>query len=203
LEKDNRAIFLDRDGVLNALIYRPEEDLWDSPYSLQEFRILFGVATAVRRIKELGFLAVVVSNQPGVAKGKFPVQALESLDNQLSLELAKQDTYLDGIYYCFHHPEGIIQQYQGICDCRKPKPGLLIQAAQEHQIDLDSSYLIGDRLVDIEAGLTAGCKSILVKQPPGSPDPAGQLIKPTGKTEDLTEAVQLIETLEGLRWKSS
>jgi D-glycero-D-manno-heptose 1,7-bisphosphate phosphatase len=158
----NRAVFLDRDGVINALVYNPEFGLVDSPANPRQFRLLPGVPEAVRLINDLGFLAVVISNQPGVAKGKFTAALLEAMTHQMSGELAKQGARLDRVYYCMHHPEGVIEPYRKVCDCRKPRPGLLLRAAEELDIALEKSYFIGDGITDLQAGKAAGTTNILV-----------------------------------------
>lgn len=158
----NRAVFLDRDGVINALVYNPEFGLVDSPANPRQFRLLPGVPEAVRLINELGFLAVVISNQPGVAKGKFTAALLEAMTHQMSGELAKQGARLDQVYYCMHHPEGVVEPYRKACDCRKPRPGLLLRAAEELEIALEKSYFIGDGITDVQAGKAAGTTNILV-----------------------------------------
>lgn len=159
----NRAVFLDRDGVLNQLKYNPDEALWDSPYTSSDFCLLPGVPDAVRKINDLGLMAIVVSNQPGVAKGKCPAEFLNELDQKMLAGLRVSGAWLDQIYYCLHHPDGSVLKYRMNCECRKPKPGLLLRASKEHQIDLSNSYLIGDRLIDIQAGQTVGCTTFLVE----------------------------------------
>lgn len=158
----NRAVFLDRDGVINAMVYNTEFGLVDSPANPREFRLLPGAADAIRWINELGFLAVVISNQPGIAKGKFSLALLEAMTHQMRSELAAHGAILNAIYYCYHHPEGVIRQYRQVCECRKPKPGMLLQASAEMGIALDQSYFIGDGITDMQAGQAAGTTNILV-----------------------------------------
>lgn len=157
-----RAVFLDRDGVINAMVYNPEFGLVDSPANPREFRLLPGVPDAIRLINQLGFLAVVISNQPGIAKGKFTPALLEAMTHQMRSELVTQGARLDAIYYCFHHPEGVVKPYRQVCDCRKPKPGLLLRASQELDIALDQSFFIGDGITDLQAGQAAGTTNFLV-----------------------------------------
>lgn len=157
-----RAVFLDRDGVINAMVYNAEFGLVDSPANPREFRLLPDVPDAIRLINQLGYLAVVISNQPGIAKGKFTPALLEAMTHQMRSDLAAQEARLDAIYYCFHHPEGVIKPYRQVCVCRKPKPGLLLRAAEELGIALDQSYFIGDGISDLQAGQAAGTTNILV-----------------------------------------
>ena len=157
-----RAVFLDRDGVINAMVYNVEFGLVDSPANPREFTLLPRVPDAIRVINALGFLVVVISNQPGIAKGKFSVSLLEAMTHQMVSELAAKGSRIDSVYYCYHHPEGVIKAYRKTCDCRKPKPGMLLRAAKELDIALDQSYFIGDGITDMQAGQAAGTTNLLV-----------------------------------------
>ena len=186
----NRAVFLDRDGVINALVYRSDEGTWDSPYALSEFRLLPRVASAIKLINQSGFLVIVASNQPGIAKAKCTLSFIEEIDKRLNRRLKRFGAHLDAINYCLHHPDGVIVPYAQICDCRKPKPGLLVKAAEEYNIALNRSYMIGDSLVDVQAGQSAGCRTILV----GAKNEIGDLM-PTDRhlaADNLYEAVMEI-----------
>jgi len=185
----DRAVFLDRDGVINAAMYNPVEGKLDSPYQLEDFRLLPGVAQAIRRINGLGFLAVVVSNQPGVAKGKCDMAFLESLDQRLHWELARQGARLDAIYYCLHHPQAQVESLRTSCDCRKPQPGLPLRAARELTIDLARSYMVGDSPTDVAAGLAAGCRTILLSD---ADDPPVNGQRPHFVAVNLTAAARVI-----------
>jgi D-glycero-D-manno-heptose 1,7-bisphosphate phosphatase len=159
----NRAVFLDRDGVLNDLVYDDEEGRVGSPFAAKELRVFPYVPEAVRRMKEeLGFKVIVISNQPGVGKGQFSYSEHEKMNGKVRKALAKGGTSFDAEYYCLHHPSALVAKYRVDCDCRKPKPGMLLRAAKEHDIDLESSYFVGDALIDVKAGRRAGCKAILV-----------------------------------------
>ena len=156
-------MFLDRDGVLNDLVYNREEGRVLSPFSAKETRVFPFAPAAVRALRdELGFKAIVISNQPGVSKRQFTLRELEKMNAKIRRALSKGGTGLDGEYYCLHHPEALIRKYRVVCDCRKPKPGLLLRAASENDVDLGRSYFVGDGLIDVEAGRLAGCKTILV-----------------------------------------
>jgi D-glycero-D-manno-heptose 1,7-bisphosphate phosphatase len=179
-----RACFLDRDGVINATVWNRYEAAFDSPYRLEELRLLPGVAGALRLIQRLGFLAVVVSNQPGVAKGKCDIGFLNALDLELTRRLAAEGAHLDAVYYCLHHPRAVVEALAADCDCRKPKPGLLLRAASDLSVDLAASYMIGDRESDVAAALAAGCTPILCGE--GAPT---QRCLTAG---DLPSAVRLI-----------
>jgi D-glycero-D-manno-heptose 1,7-bisphosphate phosphatase len=157
-----RAVFLDRDGVLNELVYYPEHGIIDSPFTPEQFKLLPGVAQLINKFRGLGFKVVLVSNQPGIAKGHFSEGVFNQVREKMRQELAKKVACLDGEYYCFHHPEAKIERFRVECECRKPKPGLLLQAAKEMDIDLAGSWMIGDGLTDIQAGKRAGVKTILL-----------------------------------------
>jgi D-glycero-D-manno-heptose 1,7-bisphosphate phosphatase len=143
-----RAVFLDRDGVLNANIERDGRPV--APTTLAEFRILPGAAEAVFRLKQAGFTLVVVTNQPDVATGRTPRGVVDAMNAQLRAAMP-----IDDIKVCFHADEDR-------CTCRKPLPGMILEAARERGIDLPGSFMVGDRWRDIEAGRNAGCKTILL-----------------------------------------
>lgn len=162
LNKENprKAIFLDRDGTINENM--------DIHPSVKNFNLLPGVAEAIRKINETHYLAVVVTNQPMIAKGFLTFQELENIHKKMETLLGNERAYLDRIYFCPHHPEkgfaGELPELKVDCDCRKPKPGMLLQAARDLNIDLTNSWMIGDNLSDIEAGRRAGCNSILLNK---------------------------------------
>jgi D-glycero-D-manno-heptose 1,7-bisphosphate phosphatase len=158
----NKAVFLDRDGVINELVYYSEHGIVDSPFIPNQFRLLPKVAKAIARFHELGFKVVVVSNQPGIAKGYLSQETFAGIRSKMNRELARRGAFLDAEYYCFHHPEAKVKRLKVNCECRKPKPGLLLQAAEEHDICLVRSWFIGDGLTDVQAGNKAGCKTILL-----------------------------------------
>lgn len=150
----NTAVFFDRDGTLiNDPGYLNHPD---------QVQLLEGAAEALRELKALGYQMVVVSNQSGVAKGIVTEEMLEKIHERLRELLAAKGASLDKIYYCPYHPDGVIDQYRKDSDWRKPKPGMLLAAAQEMDIDLAKSWMIGDTERDIEAGRSAGCRTILI-----------------------------------------
>jgi D-sedoheptulose 7-phosphate isomerase len=144
----NRAVFLDRDGVINRAFVRDGKPL--PPPTIQELEILPGVAEALRDLKQDGYKLLVVTNQPDVGRGTLSRQMLDEMHRQLSTQLP-----LDDIFVCCHTDKDN-------CDCRKPLPGMLLEAARKHNIDLAASFMVGDRWRDIEAGYNAGCKTILI-----------------------------------------
>jgi D-glycero-D-manno-heptose 1,7-bisphosphate phosphatase len=159
----DKAVFVDRDGVLNDLVYNEEEGQLGSPFCARQLHVFPYVAESIKRMRdELGFKVIVISNQPGVAKRQFTLSELESMNGKIRRVLARSGSALDAEYYCLHHPSALVRKYRVVCNCRKPQPGLLLRAAEEHRLDLRKSYFVGDGLVDIKAGKNAGCKTILV-----------------------------------------
>ncbi len=153
-----RAVFLDRDGTINREVGLISD--------IRRFELLPGVGEAIRRINQSGFLAIVITNQPVIARGELSDQGLEDIHNKMETLLGEEGAYLDGIYYCPHHPhsgyEGEIRELKIECNCRKPRPGMLYAAAEAFQIDLNRSWMIGDSERDIAAGRNAGCKTTLI-----------------------------------------
>jgi D-glycero-D-manno-heptose 1,7-bisphosphate phosphatase len=149
-----RAVFLDRDGTINQ-----EKDYL---YQVDEFEFIPGAPEAVKLLNEAGFLVVVVSNQSGVARGYYTEDDVDILHRHIADELAKSGARVDAWFYCPHHPQGK-GSYSLACRCRKPLPGMLLEAAHRYAIDLAASVMIGDKLVDVEAGAAAGCRTILVR----------------------------------------
>jgi len=154
-----RAVFLDRDGVLNRYVCHPEFGTIDSPATPHEFVLNDNVCEALYKFRELDFLRIVISNQPGIAKGRFTSALLDATTEKMKDEC---DGLLNAVYYCLHHPQAVLPEYRQNCDCRKPKPGLLLRAAREWSVDLANSYMIGDGIVDIEAGNAAGVRTIFI-----------------------------------------
>lgn len=160
LSKKQKAIFLDRDGTINVFkgFLTKAED----------FELIPGAAEAIKLINRSGYLAIVVSNQPVIARGDCTFEELQEIHDKMETLLGKEGAFIDAIYYCPHHPdkgfEGERPEYKFDCNCRKPKPGLLFQAASDWNIDLSASYMIGDSERDVAAGNAAGCKqSFLLK----------------------------------------
>jgi D,D-heptose 1,7-bisphosphate phosphatase len=150
----NKAIFLDKDGTLiEDISYNTDPD---------KIRLSPGVAEGLKLLQQKGYLLIIVTNQSGIARGYFSEEQFEKAIERLQELLADKGVIIDDIYHCPHHPEGVVPKFQVNCTCRKPYPGLLYQAQQEHTIDLSQSWMIGDILNDVEAGNSAGCKTILL-----------------------------------------
>ncbi|MBA7661600.1 D-glycero-beta-D-manno-heptose-1,7-bisphosphate 7-phosphatase [subsurface metagenome] len=157
-----KAVFLDRDGVINELVYYPEQGVMDSPFTTEQFRLLPGVGAAVKKLQEMDYKVVLVSNQPGIAKGHVSEEDFDKIREKMKEELAKDGAFLDGERYCLHHPEAKVARLKANCECRKPKPGLLLQAAKDMNIDLSQSWMVGDGLTDVQAGKGARTKTVLL-----------------------------------------
>ena len=149
-----KAIFLDRDGTLNK--YKGFITQAD------DIELIEGVAEAVKLINKSGYLAIIITNQPVVARGECTCNEIEIIHNRLEGLLGKKGAYIDAVYYCPHHPDrgfaGEVEELKFECECRKPKPGLIYKAANDFNIDISESYMFGDNSIDIETGINAGCK---------------------------------------------
>ncbi len=158
LKNKQKAIFLDRDGTINRYVGFLRD--------IGEFELLPGVSDAVKKINVSGYLAVIITNQPVIARGEVTVEQLTEVHNKMETLLGADGAYLDAIYYCPHHPhkgyEGEVVELKIECDCRKPKPGMLLRAAEDFNIDLSQSWMIGDGENDVTAGRAAGCKTALI-----------------------------------------
>lgn len=178
------AIFFDRDGVL----------IEDSHYvgSVAEVRLIPGAAEAVRRVQAAGYAAVVVTNQSGVARGLFPESQVGLIHTHIEAETGLR---FDRWEYCPHHTDGAVPEFTHDCDCRKPKPGMLLRAAAALGLDLSRSWMIGDRASDLDAGFAAGCKAILVRTGYGAnvalhaPDPARSLVAIVPSVVEAVDAI--------------
>lgn len=160
LKNKQKAVFLDRDGTINEYV--------GFLRSTDEFVLLLGVAEAIKKINESGFLCIVVTNQPVIARGEVTADELDEIHNKMETLLGLEGCYVDAIYYCPHHPhkgyEGEVPELKINCECRKPKPGMLLRAAADFNIDLERSWMVGDGENDIEAGKNAGCKTAYIKR---------------------------------------
>jgi D-glycero-D-manno-heptose 1,7-bisphosphate phosphatase len=177
-----QAVFLDRDGTINVekdYLYRPEE-----------FEFIPGAAEAIRRLNQAGFLVVVITNQSGVARGYYTEQDVHHLHRHIGQLLSLSGAWVDAWYYCPHHPSGKTP-YNLDCGCRKPRTGMLEQAARDLGIDLSRSWMVGDKQVDVEAGIAAGCRPVLVLTGYGA-DACSLVPATVPRCRDLAAAAELI-----------
>ena len=181
----NKAIFLDRDDTLiedPGYINHPDQ-----------VKLLDGVAEALIELKAMGYELIVVSNQSAIARGIISEKVLAEIHDRLKQRLAEKGAYLDGIYYCPYHPDGVIPKYRKESDLRKPNPGMLLTAAKERDIDLSESWMIGDGERDVEAGLRAGCKTILINSPSHQRQLEPGAAKPNYEGVNMREALNIIK----------
>ena len=186
--RKQRAILLDRDGTLVHSSHYP---------SRPEQLILYdGIGPQLALLQHMGFRIVVVTNQSGIARGYFTENDLGRMHDYLREQLRPFDVTLDAIYYCPHHPDGVIDSLAIRCECRKPRPGMLLRAAQDLDLDLHTSWFLGDILDDVEAGNRAGCNTILVDLGTESP-PTRPIRTPAFVAQNTLHALHIIEAVEG------
>lgn len=180
----NKAIFLDRDGTINREV--------DVLRDIGQFELLPGAADAIRTMHELGYLTIVVTNQPVIARGWMTHEGLKEIHDLMEKQLAEKGAKLDAIYYCPHHPEASLPEYRIVCECRKPGSKMIIDATKKFTIDPKQSFLIGDHNRDIAAGKVAGLTTILVET---GVTVANEEIetKPDYRAKDLGEATEIIK----------
>lgn len=185
------AVFLDRDGTINE-----EMGYINHP---SRFVLLEGVGEAVSALNRSGFLVIVMTNQSGVARGYFPPELLVEIHERMKGLLALKGARIDAIYFCPHHPEGVVPQYRLRCDCRKPKTGMFRQAMRDFEIELERSYVVGDRLKDMEFAKACGLLGIMVETGYGRGEIeyllSASAHKPAKIAADLREAVEWILSL--------
>jgi histidinol-phosphate phosphatase family protein len=157
-----KAVLLDRDGVINALVHHQESGVIDAPFTRSQFRLLPRVPEAVRLLNDLGLAVAIVSNQPGIAKGHLKAEMLKAFERTMLKQIQAAGGRIDHIYYCLHHPEAKVRKLRKRCDCRKPEIGMLKNAAADLQVALDECYMVGDGITDVMAGSRAGCRTIFV-----------------------------------------
>jgi len=183
-----RAVFIDRDGTISE-----EVGYINHP---SRFRLFPYAADAIKHLHDNGWLAILVTNQAGVARGYFSEEMIQTVHSVLSTELARNGARLDAIYYCAHHPSVGVPPYRFDCDCRKPKPGLITRAAQDFDVDVNKSWMAGDRYSDVELARNAGLKSAFVLSGYGLGEwehqRAGWIESPDLVAQNLLEAVHQI-----------
>ena len=188
LKYKQKAVFIDRDGTINRFVGFLRD--------IDDFKLIAGVTEGIRRLNESGYLVIVVTNQSVIARGEVTFGELNLIHNKMETLLGREGAYLDAIYYCPHHPDkgfgGEIAELKIDCECRKPKPGMLLQAAEDFNIDLSQSWMIGDSCTDVQAGKNAGCKTVLIEKDDGEhkkgKNDYGQMVN----TQSLLKAVEII-----------
>jgi histidinol-phosphate phosphatase family protein len=191
-----KAVLLDRDGVINALVYHEDAGVIDAPFTRAQFKLLPRVPEAIRALNDLGLSVAIVSNQPGIAKGHLKPDVLKTFDRMMLSRIRAAGGRVEGVYYCLHHPEAKVRKLRQRCHCRKPEIGLLELAAAELRVSLADCYMIGDGIPDLQAGSRAGCRTIFIGrwkceicQLTEAPH-----VLPAFAAKDLWEAAQLIRS---------
>jgi D-glycero-D-manno-heptose 1,7-bisphosphate phosphatase len=186
----NAAVFLDRDGVINE-----EVGYLDN---LDKLKIIPSAYEAIKLINESGMKAVVISNQAGVARGLITEEFVQKTNNYLQISLRERGVYINNFYYCPHHPTEGEEPYRQVCECRKPSPGMFMTAARDLNINLELSYMVGDRFLDMEAARKAGVKGILVRTGCGK-----ELLQDDGPNKATPENKPdfiAVDILDAVRW---
>ncbi len=156
---------MDRDGVLNKLVLNPVTMKYEPPHTPKDLVLYPDVIESLRILKDRGFILFLVSNQPDYAKGKTTLENILAVHTLFNHVLTTCGIHFQEYYYCYHHPNGIVSEYSFACECRKPNPYFLLKAARDYEIDLENSWMIGDRDSDIECGKAAGTQTIIIEEP--------------------------------------
>ena len=183
----SRALFLDRDGTLVHASHYPSRP--------EQLRLYDDIGPELRVLQQSGFRLVIITNQAGIARGYFTEADLQRMHDYLTDKLATLGVHVSGIYHCPHHPEGVVEELAFRCNCRKPQPGMLLQAAHDLDLDLEQSWFVGDILDDVEAGNRAGCRTILVDLETESL-PQQPLRVPTFVAKDTLHALRIIQHVD-------
>ena len=195
----NKAVFFDRDGVINEMVFDTETGTVHTPLRPDQVVLSYGISESLKATKQLGYLNVIISNQTNVGLGRITAKTHELIRTKINQELQKEDAVVDKEYYCFHHPFAKLEKYKKVCDCRKPNIALFSQAARDLNIDLKQSWMVGDGVFDVIAGHNAGCKTILV----ANINEAGYLkvfeeklgnIKPNFVVKHISEIIPIISS---------
>lgn len=181
------AVFLDRDGTINVEAGYIRE--------LENLNLMPGAAAAIKRLNQLGIPAILATNQSGPARGYYPESWVHALHERLVALLAAEGAQLDDVFYCPHHPEGVVPEFTQDCRCRKPETGMLEDAAARHDVDLSLSYMVGDKSTDVEVGQRAGCRTVLLRSGYGEQVLAGDYqwpVQPDHVADTIVEAIDWV-----------
>lgn len=189
---ERRAVFLDRDGVVDEPVWDDRAGAYESPYDPANVRLVPGAAEGMRQLRDAGFLLCVATNQPAAAKGTATVAQLKAVDDAVRSALARERVTADAWRWCLHHPDGVVPELSGACDCRKPAAGMLVEMAAELEIDLTASWMVGDSDGDVLAGQAASCRTVLVEHP-RSAHRRSAAVRPNGRSTDLLAAAAFIQ----------
>ncbi len=195
-KKVKKVLFLDRDGIINCVV-RNEKYEYDSPQTVEEVSLVNGIEKLIGWSNINKILVVEITNQPAVAKGKITMKVCTEIEDKIDKLLFDKNVHIDKKYICYHHPNGVVPELKIDCDCRKPKPGMLLQAEKDLDIDLKNSVMMGDRDWDVMAGKAAGCKTILYLFNEDSPEKIKFAMEsnPDYKVLSMDEALSTIEKI--------
>ena len=181
-----RVVFIDRDGTLIEHV--------ELMRSIEDIRFFPEAESAIKTLNQLGYLVVIITNQPVVARGLIDEKGIDEIHAILIKRLGEKGAKIDAVYFCPHHPDANLEKYRLKCDCRKPEPGMILKAIKKYGVDPSQSYMIGDGIVDVVAGKKAGTKTILVSTGPGhAMDKEFSDVLPDFKAANLAEAVEFIK----------
>jgi D-glycero-D-manno-heptose 1,7-bisphosphate phosphatase len=186
-----RAVFLDRDGVLNRNVLNPETGEFESPGKASDLELFPWVLQSLLLLQDAGYLLFLVSNQPNYAKGKSTLDELHGVHAALTKSLGDAGRTCAQFFFCFHHPQGIVPSHSGICECRKPSPYFLQKAASDFGVSLSHSWMVGDRASDIQCGNSVGVRTIRVLEDHPAKRAEAEPVA-TLEASDLSHAVSLI-----------
>lgn len=194
--KNNKVLFIDRDGVINQVV-KNEKGEYDSPQKVDLVYLVDGIEKILAWANTNGIKVIEISNQPGAAKGKISMKILDDIEIKIDNLLKEKGVKIDYKYICYHHPKGVVPELTLDCDCRKPKPGLLLRAAKDLKIDLKNSVFLGDRDWDVLAGKAAGCKTIIYLFKQDNPEKLNYALESPAdyKVWSIDEALDIIKNL--------
>jgi len=199
--KTNKAVFLDRDGVINYPVFNTRTNEYEAPHKKEDLKLFPGVMEALKSLLEINYKLFLVSNQPDYAKGKTSIESLYEVHEKLKVFFKTNNITFTEYYYCYHHPQGIIPEYSFKCQCRKPGNLFLRQAESKYGLNMSNSWMIGDRDVDISCGKSAGVKTILIRQT--YPDGKSGQSNPEFIANNLKDAVEIIKSTLNTRRKNA
>ncbi|GMO40363.1 MAG: HAD family hydrolase [Termitinemataceae bacterium] len=182
----NKAVFIDRDGVINPLVYNIKTNEYESPHKVQDFSIYPYVIKSLTLLKQKGFINIIISNQPSYAKGKTTLENMAAIENSLCVYSQENGNLIDEYYYCYHHPNGIVPEYSIKCRCRKPGTLFLEKAIEKYNLDIHSCYFVGDCDTDIQCGNIMGMYTIKINNEHSKNKSGGQI--PKAFADNLFEA---------------
>ena len=189
---EEKAVFLDRDGVITRNVFNPAAKEWESPLEPKDFQLLPGVLRSLLQLQEHDFRLFLISNQPSYAKGKTSLENIKAIHERLHSVLRDRSICFTDYFYCYHHPQGIVPQFTGSCACRKPGTLFIEEAKAKYSLDMESSWMVGDRDTDIVCGRRMGLRTILICRTEEIGSGRAGKSAPDFKADDLPEAAEII-----------